>query len=445
MIIGIDIRMLARGAKTGVEEYTVNLLFNMLQLNRNIKYKLFYNGYQKTKLEYDFLKLPNVELAQFNIPNKILDFSFRFLDCPKVDKLLNGIDIFFSPHIFLSSVSIKCKTVVTFHDLSFERHSEFYSTNKNYWHFSMNPKKQAERADQIIAVSQSTKDDLIDLYKINPEKIKVIYSGINLVSKDLNYELSLRGSHSDRSNPETTTQKIRLRDCRTPCGSFAMTARSKKIIKKYNLPEKYILYLGTLEPRKNIIGLIKAFEILKMKRNPPNPLCERGNILSFCKKEKRALPLSQKGAGEIPEYKLVIAGSKGWLYEDIFKTVKKSPVKDDIIFTGFVDDQDKSILYGLADLFVYPSFYEGFGFPPLEAMAVGTPVITSNFSSLPEAVGDAAIMVNPYNLDELSKAMEMVLSDEKLRDILISRGFEQIKKFSWQNCARETLDSILEQ
>ena len=109
-----------------------------------------------------------------------------------------------------------------------------------------------------------------------------------------------------------------------------------------------------------------------------------------------------------------------------------------------MDDKDKQILYDQATLFVYPSFYEGFGFPPLEAMACGTPVITSNFSSLPEAVGDAAIMINPYNLDELCGAMETVLNNDKFKNTLIKRGFEQAKKFSWQKCARETLNFILE-
>ena len=143
-------------------------------------------------------------------------------------------------------------------------------------------------------------------------------------------------------------------------------------------------------------------------------------------------------------YKLVVAGAKGWLYKDIFKAAKNSSVKNDITFTGFINDEDKSILYSHAELFVYPSFYEGFGFPPLEAMACGTPVITSNFSSLPEAVGDAAITINPYNLDELYRAMEMVLNNDKLKNTLIKRGFERAKKFSWQKCARETLNFILE-
>ena len=379
MIIGIDIRMLARGTKSGIEEYIINLLSNMLRLDNNIKYKLFYNGYKKVELEYDFLKLSNVTLKEFKIPNRLFDFSSQYFHYPKIDKLLDGVDIFFSPHIFSAPVSKNCKVITTFHDLSFENHKKFYSTSKNYWHFSMNPKSQAQRSNKIIAVSESTKKDLTKIYKIETEKIKVIYSGIGL-----------------------------------EYGIWNMESRILEVKKKYNLPENYILYLGTLEPRKNIIGLIKAFEILNSKFKIQNS-----------------------------KFKLVIAGSKGWLYEDIFKTVRNSPVKDDIIFTGFIEDKDKSVLYNLADLFVYPSFYEGFGFPPLEAMAAGTPVITSNFSSLPEAVGNAAIMVNPYNLDELAKAMKMILTDEKLRDILIKRGLKQTKKFSWQNCAEETLKFVL--
>ncbi len=378
MTIGIDIRMLARGARTGVEEYTINLLSNMLCLDKNVKYKLFYNGHKKIELDYSWLKLPNVELIQFKIPNRVLDISSRVLNYPKIDKLLKGVEVFFSPHIFLSSVSKKCKTVVTFHDLSFEKYPEFYSAGKNYWHFSMSPEKQAKKADRIIAVSQSTKDDLVELYKINPNKIKVIYSGVNEVSS-IKYQVS----------------------------------RESEVRKKYNLPKNYVLYLGTLEPRKNIIGLIKAFELLK-----------------------KSYKL------QATSYKLVIAGAKGWLYEDIFKAANSSSVKDDIIFTGFVDDEDKPALYNCAELFVYPSFYEGFGFPPLEAMKYGVPVITSNFSSLPEAVGDAAIIVNPYNLDELAEAIQMVLTDDNLKNILIKKGFEQVKKFSWQKCAEETLEVL---
>ncbi|MBW6440660.1 glycosyltransferase family 4 protein [Patescibacteria group bacterium] len=378
MIIGIDIRMLARGTRSGIEEYAINLLSNMLKLDNSIQFKLFYNGYKKVDLNYDFLKIPNVQLKKFKIPNRLLDFSFQYFDYPKVDKLLGGVDVFFSPHIFSMAVSKKCKTITTFHDLSFENHREFYSISKNYWHFSMNPKKKARKSNQIIAVSNSTKEDLKKIYKIDSERIKVIYSGINSASSD----------------------------------NFSVMGVSK-IREKYKLSEHYILYLGTIEPRKNIIGIIRAFEKLKTSYN--------------------AESVNKKN------YKLVIAGSKGWLYKDVFDIANNSTVSSDIIFTGFIDDKDKPMLYELAEIFVYPSFYEGFGFPPLEAMQNGTPVITSNFSSLPEAVGNAAIIVNPYNINELALAMENLLSDKKLRNDLIQKGLQQTKKFSWQKCAKETL------
>lgn len=182
MIIGIDIRMLARGARTGVEEYALNLFSRLIPLDKNIRYKLFYNGWRKVELnysDYPWLKENNVELVNYKIPNRLLDFSSRFFNYPKIDKLLKGVDVFFSPHIFFSALSKNCPSVTTFHDLSFEIHPEFYSRQKNFWHFSMNPKKLAERAAKIIAVSKSTRDDIVNFYGIKSDKIEVVYSGIN--------------------------------------------------------------------------------------------------------------------------------------------------------------------------------------------------------------------------------------------------------------------------
>ncbi|MFA7170939.1 MAG: glycosyltransferase family 1 protein [Candidatus Paceibacterota bacterium] len=377
--IGIDIRMLARGNKSGVEEYTSELLEHMLPLGGDIRFKLFYNGWKKEPLDFKWLELPNVELKEFRIPNRILDGTFRFLDLPKVDSLLGGVDKFFSPHIFLSSVGKSCEKIVTFHDLSFEKYPEFYSSQKNFWHFSMNPRQQAERADNIIAVSASTKQDLVEIYKIAPEKIKVIYSGLSMkVKKEV-----------------LPQEKIYVQ-------------------KKYNLPDNYILYLGTLEPRKNIVSLLTAFDRLK-KEN------------------------TFKDSG----LKLVIAGAKGWLYNEIFTTAQKFSSRGDIVFTGFVEDKYKPALYRGAKLFVYPSFYEGFGFPPLEAMAKGTPVVTSGISSIPEAVENAAMTVNPTSPDELYRAMREVLTDPKLSSLLSARGYERAKIFDWNKCAKETLEFIV--
>ena len=376
MNIGIDIRVLARGTRTGVEEYTINLLSHLLPLESNNNYYLFYNAYQKVKLDYDWLNLSNVQLRDFRIPNRIFFALARYFNQPRIDKLLGGVDVYFNPHFFVAPLTEQCKRVITFHDLSFEHYPEFFSWRKRLWQkFLMNTRNEAAQSDKIIAVSQSTKDDLTHFYGIEPEKIKVIYSGVG----------------------------EEFRPMLRPCQGTASRV-------KYHLPEKFILYFGTIEPRKNIIGLIKAFEILKNK-----------------------------------DCKLVIAGTRGWLYQDIFKTARESKRSRDIFFTGFVVPEDKPELYNLAELFVYPSFFEGFGFPPLEAMACGIPTIVAVNSSLPEIVGQAGIMINPTNVDELSWAMETALTDDNLRKRLIKKGLEQAHKFSWQKCAQKTLKILTSQ
>lgn len=392
MIIGIDSRAISQDKYSGVEEYAFNLLNALFAIDRKNRYVLFNAGKNPSQRYRDFSSKtqknsPNVKAVRSKISNRLLNVFFKCLPWPKINKLMGkvypecnrGADLVFSPNINLLPVSRECKKIITFHDLSFVRYSGFFSFKQRLWHKFVNPAALAREADFIIAVSQSTKNDLIEIYGVPREKIRVIYSGI-----------------SSKSKVESRKSKV------------------NEIIKKYNLPEKYILYLGTIEPRKNIIGLIKAFELFK-KKYPP--------------------------AADPPKAgKLVIAGAKGWLYGDIFKAAKSSEFKNEIIFTGTVADEDRASLYNMASLFVYPSFYEGFGFPPLEAMSAGIPVIASNCSSLPEAVGDAALMVNPYNIGETAWAMNEVLSNNNLRDKMIKKGYEQVKKFSWEKCARETLE-----
>ena len=387
MNIGIDIRVLARGARTGVEEYAINLLSELLPLDKGANYKLFYNAFRKAELNYPWLNLDNVWLKDYRIPNRFFFAAARYLNAPKIDKLLGGVDVYFNPHFFIAPVSRGCRKVVTFHDLSFEHYPEFFSKRKRLWQkFLMNTKKEAEKADKIIAVSNSTKADLVNFYGVNENKIEVIYSGV-----------------SERFKPVNSEQRT-------------MNNREGKAIegvkKKYNLPDKFVLYFGTIEPRKNIVGLIKAFELLKSDCSSFSVHCS---------------------------LKLVIAGTKGWLYRDIFREAQNSKYSQDIIFTGFVEDTDKPFLYNLAELFIYPSFFEGFGFPPLEAMACGLPTIVSCNSSLPEVVGKAALMIDPSNIDEFAWAMEIALTDQELRKWLIAAGIKRAKKFSWRKCAEKTL------
>jgi glycosyltransferase involved in cell wall biosynthesis len=181
---------------------------------------------------------------------------------------------------------------------------------------------------------------------------------------------------------------------------------------KYGLPDKFILYLGTVEPRKNIDGIIRGYNELRTMNH------------------------------ELGDYKLVIAGGKGWKSKNIYKEWELSKFKDDIKFLGYIDSADRAYLYNLAAVFVYPSFYEGFGFPPLEAMACGLPVVASYASSLPEVAGEAALMVDPYNINDIARALTEILTDDNLRKKLIARGLEQAKKFSWQKTAEEYLEIL---
>ena len=246
----------------------------------------------------------------------------------------------------------------------------------------INIKKLAGNFNRIIAVSENTKQDIIELCGVSPEKIKVIYSGIGRQYRKINNN----------------------------AGGQNFTS----VQKKYNLPKKFILYLGTLEPRKNVEGVIQAYNELRIKNR------------------------------ELADVKLVIAGGSGWKVKNIFKEWGKSKYKDDIKFLGYVGADDKAYLYNLAALFVYPSFYEGFGFPPLEAMACGVPVVCSTVSSLPEVAGEAAIMADPYNITEIATAMELILTSYDLRNNLIRKGLEQAGRFSWKKSAEKYLEVFKE-
>jgi glycosyltransferase involved in cell wall biosynthesis len=175
---------------------------------------------------------------------------------------------------------------------------------------------------------------------------------------------------------------------------------------KYGLAGSFILSVGTIEPRKNLTAVLEAYRALR----------DWGG-----------------------EFKLVIVGQKGWLYEGFFRRLRELGLEDKVIFPGFVPDEDLPALYSAADLFVFPSLYEGFGLPALEAMACGAPVITSNTASLPEVTGDAALLVDPNNTEALIQAMKSVLENRQLRDELQAKGPKQAAKFNWENAARETL------
>ena len=268
------------------------------------------------------------------------------------------------------------KKVVTFHDLKYIKYPYFlnkFSTIKaKYLKYTM--KKGAEKANKIIAVSRSTKKDIIHLLGINKEKIKVIYEASNL------------GMYPGKDNDILNSD----------------------ILKKYSIQKPYFLYVGEKRPHKNLEGLIKAFAIYKKKYDSRN---------SF----------------------LVLIGKKYSTYHEYVARAKNLGIEDSLIFTGFIPEEHLKAIYSEAEILLLLSFYEGFGIPILEAMECGIPVITSNISSMPEVAGEAALLVDPNNIQEIAEKMYNIINSKILRGQLIESGFKRVKQFSWIMTARQTL------
>jgi len=368
--IGIDIRCLMESRYSGISEYTINLLDSIFKLDRENQYFLFYNSRKKSKLPE--FKYENVIYRGFNFPNKLFNLSSRFLKLFKFDRMIGGVDIFLAPNFLFLNLSKNCKKILVIHDLSFELFPQFFTVKARLWHKLIGPKKLASDFDQIIAISQNTKKDIISLYRIPDEKIRVIYPAI-----------------SDIFFQEITEQdKIKVKD-------------------KYHLPDNYLFYLGNLEPRKNIESLLLAFDLL-----------------------------------DDPNLSLVIAGGQAWKYKNIYKLWQSLKNKKRIKFLGYVDQADKPALYALAKIFVYPSIYEGFGLPPVEAMALGTPVISGFNSSLLESVGDQGLLLDPNNFQDLASGIRALLEDNEYRQKLSEKGKIYAAKFRWSEVASEFVDLL---
>ena len=371
MKIGIDIRPLQARHYGGISEYINNLLPELFKAGAKHQFALFTSSFREPFFNYsELLKHKNVEVKSYKIPNKILFFSSRFFHLPKVDRLLGGIDVLFCPHFFPISVSKKCKKITTFHDISFDIFPEFFNLKQRLWHKLVSPKRQAKNSDIIISVSHSTKQDLIKYYKLSADKIRIVYSGVNKKLLD------------------------------------------QKIQTSISLPKKYILTLSLMGPRKNTLGLIRAFDVLKKNK-------------------------------EFTELYLLVAGGFDKFYKSkIKREIKKSPHQNKIVLLGPVKEEQKSVLYKNAQLFVYPSLYEGFGFPPLEAMYCGVPTVVSHNTSLPEVTGGATLLVDPYRPRLIAEAMEEILQDARLYNDLLIRGRKQAEEFDWRKTAQETLNIL---
>ncbi|MHA1380624.1 MAG: glycosyltransferase family 4 protein [Candidatus Helarchaeota archaeon] len=369
MNIAIDLTSIPN-QKTGVGKYATALVDALGKFDNENHYWIFVkknqvNEFNPKKKNFHIIECSNLlNLKVFRVLWE--QFLLPFI------VLIKKIDILHSIH-YTTPFLFSLRRIITFHDMTFFILPKKHTLLKRIF-FKLIIPFSAKRADRIISVSESTKKDIESILKVSGRKIDVVYEIIDSIYRPI--------------------EKKNL---------------ILEIKKKYGIYNNFILYVGTLEPRKNVSGLIRAYHNLVLSRNIVQDL--------------------------------VIIGKKGWGYEEIFKTVKDLNLGDRVVFTGYVPDSELVYFYNAAEIFIYPSFYEGFGIPPLEALACGTPTISSNISSMPEVVGDAGILIDPSNTKELSQMIFKLLSSKNLRENFRKKGLERAKEFSSERMAKKTIDS----
>ncbi len=355
----------SRGSLSGAARYIRSLVTSLAKIDAKNKYILYVSPEDTPRfsgLGPNFQAVPTVA----NRPLRIL---WEQTELPW-DLKRRRVDVFHGP-AFIAPLVKTCRQVVTIHDMTFFLLPQCHLFTKRHYFQRLIP-ECVKRADQVIAVSENTRTDIVRILG-SPcrSKIKVVYHG-----KDESF-------HPDRT-----------------------AAASCGLRTKYGFSNRIILFVGLIEPRKNLERLIRAY----------------ANLQSIH-----------------PDSCLVLAGSRGWGYEPVLQAVSESGVEKKVFFPGFIPDRELPNLYNLADVFVYPSLYEGFGLPVLEAMACGTPVVTSQVSSMPEVAGDAALFVDPRDVASIAQALERVLLDRALRERMAEDGPKHSNPFTWEKTARETL------
>lgn len=367
MKIGIDIRYLSIFTnKAGIYQYVYNLVSNLPLVDSHNEYTLLstLRGFRGDR------KIASQFLRRF--PGRVSDLLLERLSIP-IEFFMGMMDVFHGPCYFIPRC-LRCKSIVTIHDIMTLRSPEFLKPETvNYYNKKI--QASARRADAIIAVSNFTKEEIVDVLNIPDERVRVIYNGVSPVFHPVK-------------------ERIKIEDVKA----------------KYGIKGNYLLFVGNIEPKKNIVTLIHACIAL--------------------------------WNSTIYKYPLLIVGSKTchlWHFEAVWKVVQQFHAEKDIIFADVVTNEDLPLLYSGAELFIFPSLFEGFGIPVIEAMACGTPVVASNRTSIPEIAGGAALLVDPLNVNEITEAMHRVLSNSQLREHLVEKGLEWVKNFSWEQTARETL------
>jgi glycosyltransferase involved in cell wall biosynthesis len=359
MRIGIDARLVYY-SQAGIGQYILHLAKGLARVDRENDYLLL----QSRKDDSTILEQPNFRRVSLWTP------SHHRLErhALNVELMRLGLDILHSPD-FIPPHRPRCRSVITVHDLAFLLYPHFLTREsaRYYGHID-----QAVRwTDQIIAVSNSTKRDAIQHLGVPEDKITVVYEAANAIFRPIDH-----------------------------------VAAREQVRKRHGVDGPFLLFVSTIEPRKNVPTLLRALW-----------------QLVECYKE---------------DVHLILAGGKGWLFEDVFALVDELKLAGRVHFVGRVSSEELLYLYNAAELLAHPAFYEGFGLPPLEAMACGLPVIASNVSSLPEVVGDAGILIDPHDVDELTVSMWRVLNEAGTRREMREKGLRQAARFSWEKAAGET-------
>jgi glycosyltransferase involved in cell wall biosynthesis len=360
MHVGIDARLVYY-TRAGIGEYTLRLTQALAATYPGDRFTLL----QDFRSSQPLVDVANVFISRARVP------SHHRLEQYFLPLVVSGLkaDVFHSPD-FIPPLHARGRSVITIHDLAFLIYPHFLTKEAARYYGQID--RAVRHADQIIAVSQSTKHDLVRMLGTPEDKISVIYEAADPLFRPIDQATALQHVEA-----------------------------------LYDLPEDFILFVSTIEPRKNVSGLLRAYRRLR------------------------------------DDYKLtpalVLAGAPGWLSDDVHALVDKLELRPHCFFLGRVDSHDLRYLYNAARCLVHPAFYEGFGLTPLEAMACGTPVVASNVSSLPEVVGDAAMLVDPQHDEEITVALWRVLTDQALRETLRAKGLQRAAAFSWQRAAEQTM------
>ncbi|KKT27231.1 MAG: AprM [Parcubacteria group bacterium GW2011_GWA2_43_9b] len=426
MMIGINAAAAVKQPRTGVEEYTYQLIKHLTMLTEAREHRfLLYLPVEARRMKAGETEVivnlstsfrsaqgispeqasrsraagaSKANLFDFPLP---LNFEIKILRWP-LPFLWTQIrlawemwrrkpDVLFIPVHILPFGAPK-NSVATIHGLEYEYFPKDYSLWRRLY-LRWSTKRAARRAKKLIAVSESTKNDLIKFYGADAGKIEVVYHGVNFSNPSLPL-LNLRGGEIHPNPPFQKEGEISPLNLRGSEGELC---------------KPYILYIGRIETKKNIQGILETYKILKEQYNIP--------------------------------HELILAGAPGYGYDNL--KFKIANLKLKITEIGYIDEATKWQLFSKADVFLFPSFYEGFGLPVLEAQSAGVPVVISYNSSLPEIAGEGALFVNPLNPAQIAEAVKSIIDDKILRDRLIKLGFENVKRFSWEKCARETLDTLL--